>query len=318
MENSRKREILNKFPNTKILVIGDVMVDHFIYGTVTRISPEAPVPVVSVTNERYHLGGSANVLNNIHSIGGKPLIATVIGNDEPGSWLINQIKGISVDSKGILIDSRPTTLKTRVMAHSQQIVRFDRESKDDISEEIEDRIVSYVESHINNIKAIIISDYNKGVITKSLMHKIKRAAYNNVPICVDPKKQDFDFYRNVDVVTPNTTEAERVVGFEIKNGDDAVRAANLIMNRYNISSVLLTRGEHGMLLVQQGRMPVHIPASAREVYDVTGAGDTAIAIFTLCVASGATYPEAAFLANRASGVVVGKIGTSTVTKEELL
>jgi rfaE bifunctional protein kinase chain/domain len=319
VDNNRKREILNKFPNTKILVIGDVMVDHFIHGNVTRISPEAPVPVVTVTNERYHLGGSANVMNNINSVGGKALMSCVIGNDETGKWLVDQIRRITNSSNGIVVDTRPTTLKSRVMAHSQQVVRFDRELKDPISEEIEDKIVKYAESVINNIKAIIISDYAKGVITEGLLHKIKRLAYDKqIPICVDPKRPDFDIYRNVEMITPNTQEAERAVGFEIVTGDDAVRAANLIMNRYNISSVLLTRGDKGMLLVEREKRYIHIPASAREVYDVTGAGDTAIAIFTLCVASGATFAEAAFLANKASGVVVGKIGTSIVTKEELL
>ena len=320
---SKKRmfEIFEKFSKSKVLVIGDLMVDHFICGHVSRISPEAPVPVVEVTSESYHLGGSSNVINNIYSMGGKVHVAGVVGEDLAGKWLLEEISKIVCDIHGIIVDTeRPTTKKTRIVAHSQQVVRYDKENRDEISSEVENYIVDYIKTKLREIGAIVISDYNKGVVTKSLIYKIKQLLFetnSKVIVCVDPKKKEFDIYQNFDVITPNHIEMEQAVGREIRKEEDMILAGNLLMNRYGFKALLVTRGEKGMTLFEQEKKPVTIPTVAQEVYDVTGAGDTAIGVFALSMASGATFSEAAVLANHAAGIVVGKIGTATATKDEM-
>ncbi|NPV05239.1 MAG: D-glycero-beta-D-manno-heptose-7-phosphate kinase [Syntrophaceae bacterium] len=324
---SRRRalEIIGKYPAARVLVVGDLMVDHFIWGKVSRISPEAPVPVVEVTKENLMMGGSGNVVSNIHAMGGSVAVAGVIGSDAMGDWLKARLQQMDVDTGGLVQEGeRPTTVKTRIVAHGQQMVRYDRESRYGVRPESADRIVRYVTSALDGLQAIVISDYNKGIVTDRLLDGIRRAvAGRPIPVCVDPKRNDFSVYRDFDVITPNHHEAGRAVGVENTHELNEGRRAEIarigreILRRFGFRAVLITRGEAGMDLFERGGRDVHIPAEAREVFDVTGAGDTAIGVFALSLASGATFREAAYLANKAAGIVVGKIGTATVSPAEL-
>jgi rfaE bifunctional protein kinase chain/domain len=310
---------LKKFSAANLLVIGDIMLDHFIWGKVTRISPEAPVPVVDIHSESIMLGGAANVLNNIISLGGKAGICGVIGHDEMGKMVVHELRQKSVDTEGLVVeDGRPTTIKTRVIAHSQQVVRFDREDKGDLSGASENLILDYAKSIKNSISGMIISDYSKGVVTRRLINGlVKIAGERGIPIAVDPKVGHFSYYKNVTVVTPNNLEASQAAGFEITDDATLAAAGKKIIDKLKCDAVLITRGEQGMSLFEKDKMPVHIPTVAKEVYDVTGAGDTVIAVFTLALAAGAGMREAAVIANHAAGIVVGEVGTATVKPEQL-
>jgi len=310
---------LDKLKSSTLLVVGDIMLDHFIWGKVTRISPEAPVPVVDIQNESIMLGGAANVLNNITSLGGKAIICGVVGNDEMGKKIVHELRLQNVDTEGLVVESsRPTTIKTRVIAHSQQVVRFDRESRGDISSESQKLILDYVKRNIRSISGIIVSDYSKGVVTKALVAGLVKAARETgIPVAVDPKVNHFDYYKGVTVVTPNNLEASQASGIDITDDLTLAAAGRKLLNRLKNNSVLITRGEHGMSLFRREGAPVHIPTVAKEVYDVTGAGDTVIAVFMLALAAGAPMDEAAMIANHAAGIVVGEIGTATVKYEQL-
>lgn len=317
----RAFELIDKFPSAHVLVVGDIMVDHFIWGKVKRISPEAPVPVVEVEEDDIMLGGSANVMNNIRSLDGKVYGIGVVGADEMGEKIIGELKKREIDTQGVLIEpGRPTTIKTRIVAHGQQVVRFDRESTKEIKRSCTEKMLARIESLVPYINIIIVSDYNKGVVTRELIAGIKKLiAHTDVMVCVDPKKADFSFYQGVHVITPNHHEAERATGIEISNHRSLNRVGEELLKRFSFKAALITRGERGMSLFEQGASTVHteFPADAREVFDVTGAGDTAIGTFALAIASGANLKEAAFLANKAAGVVVGKTGTATVSRREL-
>ncbi len=324
---NRKRalEIIGQYPSSRVLVIGDLMVDHFIWGKVSRISPEAPVPVVEVTKENLMMGGSGNVVSNIHAMGGTVAVAGIIGSDGMGDWLEAKLQQMDVDTGGLVREGeRPTTVKTRIVAHGQQMVRYDRESRHAVQPGSVDRIVQYVTSIRDELQAIVISDYNKGIVSERLLDGIRRAVSGRrIPVCVDPKRNDFTVYRDFDVITPNHHEAGRAVGVEntqeLNEGRRAeiARIGREILKQYGFRAVLITRGEAGMDLFERGGRDFHIPAEAKEVFDVTGAGDTAIGIFALSLASGASFREAAYMANKAAGVVVGKIGTATVSPAEL-
>ena len=324
---SRKRalEIIGNYSASRVLVLGDLMVDHFIWGKVSRISPEAPVPVVEVTKENLMMGGSGNVVNNIHAVGGNVAVAGVIGSDGMGDWLTAKLQQMNVDTGGLVREGeRPTTVKTRIVAHGQQMVRYDRESRHVVGPDSADRIVQYIRSTLDGVQAVVISDYNKGIVTDRLLDGVRQVvAGRRIPVCVDPKRNDFTVYRDFDVITPNHHEAGRAVGVENTHELNEGRRAEIarigrdIMKRFGFRAVLITRGEAGMDLFERGGKDVHIPAEAREVFDVTGAGDTAIGIFALSLASGASFREAAYLANKAAGIVVGKIGTATVSPAEL-
>ena len=315
-------KIITNFTRSGVLVVGDVMVDHFIWGKVSRISPEAPVPVVDVQKDSVMLGGCANVLNTIYAMGGKVYVAGVIGADDIGKGLIGQLREKKIDTSGIMIDKgRPTTLKTRVVAHGQQVVRFDSESRTPIPKTSSDKILAYVKSLRNKIGAVVISDYSKGVVSRELIEGIKNITKDlNIFLCVDPKQSDFSIYAGVHVITPNHHEAERAAGLTIANGDDLLNLGETLLEKYDFKSLLVTRGEEGMSLFERGRHVGHtyFPAQAKEVYDVTGAGDTVIGLLALALAAGANLKEATSLANHAAGIVVGKVGTSTVSREELI
>lgn len=321
MTKKRAFEIIENFPNSSVLVVGDIMIDHFIWGSVTRISPEAPVPVVEVRSDNYMLGGCANVLNNIFSLGGKAYVTGAIGSDDMGERLLGELRTRHIDTEGIIVEEgRPTTLKTRIVAHSQQVVRFDRESRRPIHSESVKKIVKYIEKVIDKPGAIVISDYNKGVVSAHLLDGIREVkAGKGIIVCVDPKQNDFSLYRGFDIITPNHHEAGRAAGVEIMDGRDIMKIGRALLDKFDFQALLITHGEEGMTLFERKDKATHtaFPAEAREVFDVTGAGDTVIGVFALCVASGATFKEAAALANYAAGIAVGKVGTATISRDEL-
>lgn len=321
INKKRALEIIGNFPRSRVLVIGDIMVDHFIWGYVSRISPEAPVPVVEVQSDNFMLGGCANVLNNIFSLGGKVYVTGVIGGDDMGERLLGEFRKRRIETDGIIIETnRPTTLKTRIVAHSQQVVRFDRESRRPIESGSIEKIIKYVKKVIDTLGAIVISDYNKGVISRPLLDGIREViSGKGITVCVDPKQNDFSLYRDFDIITPNHHEAGRAAGMEIIDGRDIVRIGRKLLEKFNFQALLITRGEEGMNLFERNDNTTHtaFPTEAREVFDVTGAGDTVIGVFALSVASGATFKEAAALANHAAGIAVGKVGTATITQDEL-
>ena len=321
LSKKRALEIIKNFPISEVLVIGDIMVDHFIWGKVVRISPEAPVPVVEIQSDSLLLGGCANVLNNIFSLGGKVHGAGVIGADSMGKRLLLEFRNRQIDTDGIVVEgNRPTTLKTRIVAHGQQVVRFDQESRQPIRPSSVEKIVKYTKKLRNDLGAVVISDYNKGVVTRHLLDGIRQiTSENGIPVCIDPKQSDFSLYKGFDIITPNHHEAGRAAGMDIIDGYDIVKIGKTLLNKFNFKSLLVTRGEEGMNLFESNDKTTHtaFPAQAREVFDVTGAGDTVIGVLALCVASGATFKEAAALANIAAGIVVGKVGTATISLDEL-
>lgn len=313
----RINDALDNFPNARVLVIGDIMVDEYIWGKVSRISPEAPVPVVNVTKETLLLGGAANVVHNIMALGGRVSLAGVIGPDDMGRKVVHELRQIGVDTEGMIVEKeRPTTVKTRIVAHSQQMVRYDRESKSIINPDSIQKLVSYLRSRLDAIDAIVISDYSKGVISEDLLKEVLGIAQGKT-IVVDPKIGNFPFYAGVTAITPNHHEAAEGAGININNEKDVIRAGQAILERLKCKSVLVTRGEEGMSLFEENGDVTHIPTVAKEVYDVTGAGDTVISAFTLALAAGAGFKEAAYLSNYAAGIVVGKVGTATVTADEI-
>lgn len=310
--------LIERFKKARILVIGDLIMDHFIWGKVRRISPEAPVPVVEVTSESLMLGGSANVVNNIHSLGGHALVTGVAGRDGDGKKLIGMLKEKGIPTEGIIIDSkRPTTIKTRVIAHSQQVVRFDREKKEKIEPETSSRVFNYIKKAVKDADVLLVSDYAKGLITDSLMEETSELCRHfGKPVAVDPKVEHFDYYRGMTIVTPNNLEASLASGVEITDEESLHRAGELLKNKLGCDALLITRGEHGMSLFE-GDSDTHIPTVAKEVFDVSGAGDTVIGVLAMALACGANFKEAAILSNFAAGVVVGKIGTAALSAEEL-
>lgn len=320
MSFKKIKKIISRFDDAKILIVGDVMLDEFVWGTVSRISPEAPVPVVWVNKETVMPGGASNVANNVATLGGRTIIAGIIGRDQKGKILTAELQKKNVDTEGLIIDDeRPTTLKTRVVANRQQVVRIDRESTQEISERVLRKIIGFISSRIKEVDGIIIEDYGKGLITPRLLKKIVPMARRlKKIITVDPKEEHFSYYHGVTSLTPNRYEAQNAVGFKIKDDAALNKAGRDILKKLNSDTVLITLGEEGMRLFEKGKKPLHIPTIAQEVFDVSGAGDTVISAFTLSLCSGATSTEAAHIANCAAGIVVGKVGIAVVTKEELM
>jgi D-beta-D-heptose 7-phosphate kinase/D-beta-D-heptose 1-phosphate adenosyltransferase len=304
----------------RVLVVGDVMLDEFIWGKVARISPEAPVPVVEVTDQTFHLGGAGNVARNIRALGGQAVLAGVVGRDAAGERVREAVGAAGIDSLLAVSDTgRPTTVKTRIVAHNQQVVRADRESASDISDTVEDAIVEGARRVLASCQALVVSDYQKGVVTASLLKRLlPLARRRGIPVLVDPKVRHLALYKRVALVTPNLREAEQAAGLAIRGPADLAAAARALLRRLGCRAVLITRGEQGMSLFEAGRRPVHIPTAAREVFDVTGAGDSVIATLALALCAGARLPEAAVLANYAAGVVVGKLGTASASPAEVL
>jgi rfaE bifunctional protein kinase chain/domain len=316
---SRLKSIISKFPKAKVLVVGDLILDEFIWGTVSRISPEAPVPVVWVNSENYMPGGACNVASNIRSLDAEVHVMGAVGTDLRAKLLLQILERKGIGVEGIYRDAhRPTTQKTRIIAHHQQVVRIDREEQSPISSEAHQFFLKQFRQIIPNVDAVCIEDYGKGMITTRLIREITKLSKKckNI-VTVDPKEDHLSFYKGVTAITPNHHEASALSGIKI-NSDKSLRDAGAkLLRALSCENVLITQGEQGMTLFQKGRKPAKIPTMARDVFDVSGAGDTVVGTYTLSRAMKATPLEAAFLANCAAGIVIGKLGTAVVKGDEL-
>lgn len=315
-------KLFKKFKDKKILVIGDIILDRYIFGKVSRISPEAPVPVVEVYEEQYRLGGAANVANNIIALGGKAYLCGIIGKGAHGRIVRDLLTEKTIGQDFIFEDTRRTTVKTRIIGGNQQIVRFDIEDRRRLEGKAKEIFLSMIKDALNDFDAVIVSDYKKGVVSEELFrilvnHKKKNGNF----IAVDPKIGHFRLYKQVSLITPNIAEASHGAQLEIKDEKTLVKAGFNLLKKLACDSVLITRGEEGMSLFEKKDSEVivtHLPTVAKKVFDVTGAGDTVIATITLAHISGADLVSAAKIANIAAGIVVGKVGTATATPEEIL
>jgi D-beta-D-heptose 7-phosphate kinase/D-beta-D-heptose 1-phosphate adenosyltransferase len=316
----RVREILDAVAATKVSVVGDAMLDSYVWGVVSRISPEAPVPVVDVRDETLRLGGAANVADNVVSLGAGCELFSIIGDDGPGRELRRDVGERGIGVGGLVCDpSRPTTVKTRVIAHNQQVVRADREIRDEISGRVEEDLSERILASVESCNAVIISDYGKGVITKHMLDGlIPKARAAGRIVSVDPKESHFKNYRQVSLITPNQFEAGGAMGRRIHDEASLLEVGWEIVRLLDTDALLITRGEQGMSLFQKDGAYMHFPTVARHVYDVTGAGDTVVCSFTLALCAGAAMDEAAQIANHAAGLVIRDVGTATVRPEDLL
>lgn len=316
----RVPELLARFPGRRILVLGDAMLDRYIWGEVARISPEAPVPVVSVRSESLRLGGAANVAHNIRALGGEPLLVSVIGEDSGGRDLGRELEARGIATAHLVVDpGRPTVVKTRVIARNQQVVRIDREEIRDLEGAALDALAAQLAAALPRAEAIVISDYGKGVICGSLLEAwLPRFRAAGPPVCVDPKETHFHSYRRVTVLTPNLAEASFAAGRRIRDLASLDAVGRALLEELEAENLLITRGEEGMSLFARGGPRLDIASVGREVYDVTGAGDTVVGALALALAAGGSMEEATRLANHAAGHVIREVGTATVTREELL
>lgn len=315
----RAEEILKKCNGKQIAVIGDVMLDRYFWGSVSRVSPEAPVPVIDLEEETFHLGGAANVAHNLQSLGIKPILCGCIGNDEPGRAFTEISEKAGISTKGLYTDKgRPTTVKTRIIGNNQQIARLDVEVREKIDSLAENFIIRTI-SESEGLAGIIFEDYNKGTITEFMIYEIiSFAKINNIPVFVDPKFDNFFLFKDVTVVKPNKKEASKALGIQIKSEADVIKTGKELMERLNCSYVLLTLGKDGMMLFEKNGDISSVPTRARNVADVSGAGDTAIATLSAAIAGGATIKESAAMANYASGSVCESPGIVSITIDNLL
>jgi rfaE bifunctional protein kinase chain/domain len=315
----RMNELKKKFKGLKVAVVGDMMLDCYFQGDVKRISPEAPVPIVEVGNEFFRFGGAANVALNILKLGGTPLPVGVIGYDNDGSIFTSLVNELNINPDGIFLDEeRSTTSKTRVIANDQHVVRIDKESKEYLAKKIQGKIFKYLEAHSNSLNAIILQDYNKGVLSPSLIERIVRLANSkNIIITVDPKFNNFFSFKNVTVFKPNRKEAEDVLGMKIISDEDISFAGNKILERLDAKYVLLTLGKEGIAVFEKGKPEKRMSTRARKVADVSGAGDTVISTLTMALAAKANIIEASYLANYAGGIVCGEIGIVPIELDKL-
>jgi rfaE bifunctional protein kinase chain/domain len=318
--NSRLQTLFENLTGKRVAVIGDLMLDRYFWGSVARISPEAPVPVVEVESESTRLGGAANVANNIASLGGIPFMVGVVGDDDSGKALTGIVRECGFPEEGILVDAaRPTTVKTRVIANHQHVVRVDREVKHDIAEGVQSRFLDVLRRNAGSLDAIIIEDYNKGVVVKSLIKElVEFAKKNRIIITVDPKFNNFFEYKQVTVFKPNRKETEEALGVRLNDQASVEQAGRTLVERLEAENVLLTLGEQGMTLVEGAGQMTHVPTAARRVADVSGAGDTVISTLTMVLAAGGSIREASMLANVAGGIVCGEVGIVPIDSGELL
>jgi rfaE bifunctional protein kinase chain/domain len=321
------RRILEGARRTRILVVGDVMLDHFIFGSVARISPEAPVPVVDFQRESYMPGGAGNVARNLTALGVLTELLGALGRDFAADELKRLLRQNQVGCGGLFSNgTRATTLKTRIVAHMQQVVRIDRETREGLDAPLTRRLLKKIESQIQSTAAVIVGDYGKGVVTQLLLDEVKKLCHaRGVWLSLDPKPVHHLNLSGLSLITPNRKEAFELADLpdETRHHDpfkdaNLMRVAQRLLEELRPAVLLITLGEFGMLLCQHGRNPFHIPTVAQEVFDVSGAGDTVIATFTLAIAAGASPVEAAIVSNHAAGIVVGKVGTATVSPDELL
>lgn len=317
--NEELIKALPRLVDRDVLVVGDLMLDEYIWSTVSHISPEAPVPVAEVTSTAYVPGGAGNVARNIKALGGKVHLIGVVGKDSSGERLLRELKQLQIGTEGILIDkSRPTTLKSRIIAHHQHVLRVDRETKKAVDRSICGKILELSKRAMDKVGAVLISDYNKGLMTVELTNKIVALAreYGKI-VSVDPKGNDYLKYKGATIIVPNRKEAELSTGIVIDNKNSLLKAGYKLLQETEADYILITRGDEGMSLFKKNHLPIHIPSVVSEVYDITGAGDTVIATLTLALAGGVSSEKAIKIASWAAGVVVKKVGTAIVTIEEL-
>lgn len=319
ISEKRLEEIFNNFNFKKIGILGDLMLDRYLWGNVNRISPEAPVPVVEIDNESNRLGGAANVAHNVKSLGAIVKIFGIVGDDDDGKILYDLLSKYGFNTDGILKDkNRPTTVKTRVIANKQHVVRVDREDRREITKDIEEKILEVFKSNLNDLDAVIIEDYNKGLVTKSLINSIVELCnINGIIVNVDPKFNNFFEYKNVTVFKPNRKETEEALGIKLTDENSYKLAAEKLSNILNAKYIIITRGEEGMSIRLNDGEFITIPTTARKVADVSGAGDTVISTLTVAMAAGANVHEAAILANTAGGIVCGEVGIVPIQKDIL-
>jgi len=326
MTPGRLRDLLNRFSRQTIVVVGDVMLDHFLWGRVSRISPEAPVPVVEVTRESYFPGGAANVARNLRALGAAVRIIGVVGEDDAGRKLRELLDEQEIETDSLTITpSRPTTLKTRIVAHNQQVVRFDRENNAAIPPATRDKLFHHFRKALPHGQAVVFEDYAKGLFTQDLFGRMLGLAIQEGLItAADPNPRRVLDYGKITAITPNRQEAFAAAGVpyveptdDVLSDESLIAVGHLLLKKWEVQNLLITLGEHGMCLFRPGKKPHHIPTVAQEVFDVSGAGDTVIATLTLALAAGASPVEAAETSNHAAGVVVGKVGTATCSPNEL-
>jgi D-glycero-beta-D-manno-heptose-7-phosphate kinase len=314
------KDILHRFPGKRVLVIGDLMLDEYIWGSVRRISPEAPVPVVELQKRSHAPGGAANAAANIAGLQGQVDLVGIIGADEAGNQLRRALasRGIGVDGL-VTAEGRPTTTKTRIIAHSQQVVRLDQEHRVRFDAKLEEQLIRLIEERLPRADVCLLSDYAKGLVSPTLARGfIERAVALGKPVVVDPKGGDGSKYRGATVIKPNLDEAAILLKQEIQSPEEVTEAGPRLVSLFGSTGVLITRGAAGMSLFQVGREPIHIPAQAREVFDVTGAGDTVVSTLAMALAAGADLEQGARLASQAAAIIVGRVGTTAVRLEELL
>lgn len=316
----RVQDLLKQWTGKHVAVVGDLMLDRYFWGSVHRVSPEAPVPVVDVEHESFHLGGASNVANNLKALGATPLMLGVVGNDNSGKQLLDIVGDGGLEVSGIIADeSRPTTVKTRVIGNNQQIARIDREVKTAIDSDVANRLHAVLQEHKNVLAGIILQDYNKGVITPRVIEQtIAFASAHGIPVHVDPKFQNFFEYRGVTLFKPNKKETQDALGCSLNEDSDVVHAGKLLLERLQCENVLITLGAKGMMLFERNGTTSSVATKARHVADVSGAGDTVIATIAAAVAGGACVREAAALANVAAGVVCAEPGIVAIEPKALL
>ena len=319
MDRSKLLELVDSLADPRILVIGDLILDRYLFGEVERLSPEAPVPVLDYQRDDFVLGGAANVAHNIASMGGKAIVAGVMGKDQQSEVFKTKLQAKGICVSGVVEDpTRPTTVKTRVIGDKQQIVRVDREKRHSLRDSPLKELQEFVEDALAEVSAVVISDYGKGVISPELLDGIRASNERcQLPVVVDPKDTHFSNYRGFRVITPNLSEASLGAGFKIKDRETLLNAGKRLLDELSCGAILITRGAQGMSLFMPGNEVLDIPTRARDVFDVTGAGDTVVALLSLALASQMSIEEAANLANWSAGVVVAKYGTATVNGQEL-
>jgi D-beta-D-heptose 7-phosphate kinase/D-beta-D-heptose 1-phosphate adenosyltransferase len=311
--------LLRRFSQVRVLVIGDLMLDRYIWGQVERISPEAPVPIVRVSRENIRAGGAGNVVANIQALGGRAVACGIIGKDQAGQQLLQELRATAAGTAGVVATRMvQTTSKIRIIAHSQQLVRLDREHPEEIDRRRHLRLQTFVQQHVSEFDVIVVSDYAKGVINVELLTVLAELRdKHRFVYLIDPKRRHFAYYRGASLVKPNKEEAGLAAGVEIRDQVGLCQAGERLLDLWQAEAILVSRGEEGMSLFQRQKRAQHFPTTAREVFDVTGAGDTVLATCALALGAGATLEEATILANYGAGVVVGKVGTATVNPAEL-
>jgi rfaE bifunctional protein kinase chain/domain len=321
MDKNKLYEYIGQFQGKRALILGDIMLDEYVWGVVDRISPEAPVPVVKIEGETRTVGGAGNVALNVKMLGMEAVLAGTVGEDYHGRVIKKILKKNGIDHAGIcFVKDLKTVVKTRIIAHSQQMVRMDRENSFNVAEGVKKELIRKLERIIPEVDFVIVSDYNKGAVSLEVFRAlIERAKEKGKDVVVDPKKRNIAFYKGCTAIKPNRKEAELYSGIEVLSEEDLVRAGKKIMSKTAASAVLISRGAEGMTLIRRrGKEPLNIPAIAKQVYDVTGAGDTVISAFSAVLSGGAGYEESALISNIAAAVVVGEVGTSPITREKLM